>query len=329
MNARVFQGVIDSGLDNSVGKGSGVLSAHVSRRTVLGQIVAAAAALTGGLALAGTARADASFMKTTSDLNLRSGPGPRRRVLRVIPDGAVVSFEGQSKYGYHKVGYQGTVGWAYAEYLVDADEGETEVPVPVGTTTTTDTVNFRQGPKTTSKVFMVLPAGTTVDIFDVYDNGFRMVGYTQISGWIHTAYLASDGGQTEVPVPVGTARTNDSVNFRNGPSTSAKVIRVLPANTKVDVFDVWENGFRMVGHAQVTGWVHGDFIGGQSGPLGGYVIATSAVNLREEASTSSRILAVIPEGGRAFRGDVIANGFLGVTYNGISGWAHMDYLESE
>jgi uncharacterized protein YraI len=317
-----FQSVIESGFES--------LSGNVSRRTLLGKVAAAAAvALTGGLAVAATALADASFMKTTSALNLRSGPGPRRRVLLVIPEATVVSYEGQSKNGYHKVGYQGTVGWAYADYLVDAGEGETEVPVPVGTTTTTDTVNFRNGPSTSASVYRVLPAGTTVDIFDVYENGFRMVGFAQVEGWIHTDFLASDNGGSEVPTPVGTARVNDSVNFRSGPSTSAKVIQVLPKNTRIDVFDVWENGFRMVGYAQVVGWVYGDYIGGQSGPLGGYVIATSAVNLREEANTSSRILAVIPEGGRAFRGDEIANNFLNVTYNGNNGWAYMDYLRNE
>jgi len=323
VNVIGFQGVIESGSES--------LSANVSRRTLLGKIAAAAAvALTGGIALAATAWADASFMKTTSALNLRSGPGPRRRVLLVIPEATVVSYEGQSKYGYHKVGYQGTVGWAYADYLVDADEGETEVPVPVGTTTTTDTVNFRNGPSTSSRVIQVLKPGTTVDIFDIYENGFRKVGFAQVAGWIHTDFLASDnGGGSDDPTPVGTARTNDSVNFRSGPSTSARVIQVLPKNTKIDVFDVWENGFRKVRYGQIMGWVHGDYIGGQSGPLGGYVIATSAVNLREEANTSSRILAVMPEGGRAFRGDVIANNFLNVTYKGNNGWAYKDYLVNE
>ena len=29
-----------------------------------------------------------------------------------------------------------------------------------------------------------------------------------------------------------------------------------------------------------------------------------------------------------FRGDVLANDFIGVSYNGISGWAHKDYLQT-
>jgi hypothetical protein len=33
------------------------------------------------------------------------------------------------------------------------------------------------------------------------------------------------------------------------------------------------------------------------------------------------------KGAKAFAGDVIANGYIGVNYNGINGWAHTDYLK--
>jgi uncharacterized protein YraI len=243
-----------------VDAGSDQLSTDLSRRGFLRKLGGlAAVAVAGGAALKiRGAGAASTFLKTTSALNLRTGPGPRRRIILVIPNKTVVSYMGESKYGYHKVGYQGTVGWAYADYLVDSDDGE-----------------------------------------------------------------------TEIPVPVGTARTNDYVNFRSGPSTRSGVIRVLPPNTKVDVFDIWENGFRKAAYAQVNGWIYDDYLGPQSGPLGGYVTTTTALNLREEPNTKSNVLAVMPKGSRAFRGDEIANGFLGVTYNGMFGWAHMDYLVSD
>jgi len=242
-----------------VDAGSGQLNTELSRRGLLRKLAGATAvAFAGVTALKiNGAVAASSFMKTTSALNLRTGPGPRRRVMLVIPSNTVVSYLRESKYGYYKVRYESTVGWAHADFLEETDAGE------------------------------------------------------------------------EIPVPVGTARTNDTVNFRNGPSTSARVIQVLPPNTKVDVFDIWRNGFRMVGYAQVTGWIYADFLGVQSGPLGGYVRTTTTLNLREEPNTSSRILAVMPKNAQAFRGDQIANGFLGITYNGIFGWAHMDYLVSE
>jgi uncharacterized protein YgiM (DUF1202 family) len=243
-----------------VESGSDLLSAGITRRQLLRKMAGVGAfAAAGGLGLvlkAGSASADTGFYRTTSALNLRTGPGIRRRIILVIPDKAMVTSLGQSKYGYRKVAYQGTEGWAHGDFL--------EV---------------------------------------------------------------TNGGSTEVPERIGFGQTTDSVNFRNGPSTSARVYQVLKAGTTVDVFDAEENGFRMVGYAQVVGWIHSDYLS-VGGPLGGYVRTTAALNLREEPNTSSRVLALMPRGATAFRGDVIANGFLGITYNGIFGWAHMDYLES-
>ena len=243
--------IVDAGTDQ--------LSTDLSRRGLLRKLGGlAAVAVAGGAALKiRGAGAASTFLRTTSALNLRTGPGPRRRIILVIPNNKLVNYLGESKYGYHRVNHQGTVGWAFADYLVDDDGGN---------------------------------------------------------------------GAEE---PVGTARTNDSVNFRSGPSTSSSVIRVLPPNTTVDVFDVWENGFRMVGYAQRTGWIYADFLGVQGGPVGGYQRTTTALNLREEPNTSSRILALMPKGTRLGRGDQVVNGFVAVTYNGIFGWAHTDYLVSD
>jgi uncharacterized protein YgiM (DUF1202 family) len=245
-----------------VESGSVLLTATVTRREVLRKTagfgaVASAVGL-GVLVRGGSVLADdTGYYRTTSSLNLRTGPGPRRRIILVIPDGAMVVSLDKAKYGYRYDSYQGTKGWAHADYL--------EV---------------------------------------------------------------TDGGSSDAPVAVGTAKTTDSVNFRNQPSVSGSVYQVLPAGTSVEVFDVYENGYRMVGYTQIPGWIHADYLSDESGPLGGYVVTTTALNLRKEANATSRVLAVMPKGAKAFRGDVIANGFLGVTYKGISGWAHMDYLES-
>jgi uncharacterized protein YraI len=204
-----------------------------------------------------------------------------------------------------------------------------EASAATGYLRTTSALKLRTGPGTGRKVMAIMPAGTVVQSLEKSKNGFLYVSYQGTNGWAHGDFLESANGDGyEVPVPVGTARTTDAVNFRRSPSPSASVIRVLPAGTTVETFDLSENGYRMVGYAQTSGWIHADYLGDAGGPLGGYVVTTSALNLREEANMTSRVLAVMPKGAKAFRGDVIANDFLGVTYNGISGWAHKDYLQS-
>ncbi|MGD9713826.1 MAG: SH3 domain-containing protein [Thermomicrobiales bacterium] len=50
-------------------------------------------------------------------LNLRDSPSTSSTVLRVMPNGAVVSMLGDTENGFAKVTWDGVTGWAYATYL--------------------------------------------------------------------------------------------------------------------------------------------------------------------------------------------------------------------
>src|SRR5215211_435683 len=115
-NVNVME-IVDAGTDQ--------LSTDLSRRGLLRKLGGlAAVAVAGGAALKiRGAGAASTFLRTTSALNLRTGPGPRRRIILVIPNNKLVNYLGESKYGYHRVNHQGTVGWAFADYLVDDDGG--------------------------------------------------------------------------------------------------------------------------------------------------------------------------------------------------------------
>ncbi len=60
---------------------------------------------------------------------------------------------------------------------------------------------------------------------------------------------------------------------------------------------------------------------------GGGYRATTGLNLRSQATTSSKVLAVMPKSAIvAVRGSA-KNGFLPVTWNNLDGWAYETYLE--
>lgn len=93
----------------------------------------------GTLALASPALAQTSAT-TATELNLRSGPGPRFEVIGVIPSGSAVEIEGCLDAGlWCRVDHAGQTGWAHAGYLSAEAAGEpvivgerrTEVSVPV------------------------------------------------------------------------------------------------------------------------------------------------------------------------------------------------------
>jgi len=64
-------------------------------------------------------------------LNLRTGPGTEYDIVLVMPDGAAVDLRGDGQNGFLPVSYNGTTGWASAEWLkVGGDEPVEETPAP-------------------------------------------------------------------------------------------------------------------------------------------------------------------------------------------------------
>jgi uncharacterized protein YraI len=58
------------------------------------------------------------YQTTTANLNLRKEPSLTAAILLVIPAGSKVVPTGEAAYGFAKVTYAGTTGWAYMDYLV-------------------------------------------------------------------------------------------------------------------------------------------------------------------------------------------------------------------
>lgn len=57
-------------------------------------------------------------LRTTANLNLRSGPSTSNKILHVIPKGSLVTVvSGTPKSGWYNVKHGGTTGWAYGVYL--------------------------------------------------------------------------------------------------------------------------------------------------------------------------------------------------------------------
>lgn len=81
-------------------------------------------------------------VQAVTDLNLRAGPGPQHEIIGVISKDGAVKLDGcLEQSNWCKVGYDGSEGWAYGEYLT-ATVTEKYIPVvakdsPVEVTTVT------------------------------------------------------------------------------------------------------------------------------------------------------------------------------------------------
>ena len=85
-------------------------------------------AATAGLLMTGTALAQTASATATTDLNIRSGPGPQFEAIGVIGAGETATVNGCLSEGmWCEIDFNGTAGWAYSDYLTVEAQGATVV----------------------------------------------------------------------------------------------------------------------------------------------------------------------------------------------------------
>ncbi|EAU39950.1 hypothetical protein FP2506_17779 [Fulvimarina pelagi HTCC2506] len=81
-------------------------------------------------ALAATPSLAQTAVSSTTDLNVRAGPGPNYEIIGVLPQGSAGTLAGCTEGGsWCQVTVDGTQGWASAQYLTTDVDGETVVVV--------------------------------------------------------------------------------------------------------------------------------------------------------------------------------------------------------
>ncbi len=223
----------------------GAAAVAIASAVVGGGLPGPASAQSEGVSVAAT-----GHYRTTTALNLRSQASTASPVIVVMPKGALVAAAGPEQNGFFKVSYAGNIGWAHKDYLAVSNGGSNDTPVYTGNGYTSTDVNMRAGAGTHHSVLRVLPAGTTIKLYDNYSNNFRLISYADQYGWVSIDYI-KPGGSSQQP---GYLTTTVMLNLRSGPSLESTVLKVIPANTQVARGDEVVNGFRAVTYAGVSGW---------------------------------------------------------------------------
>lgn len=306
-----------------------------------------------------TARAAAAW--TTTDLNLRSGPSTGNSVILVMPAGSYVEIVENLQNNFYRVRYNGTSGWAYADFLSrtsggggDGGGGGGGGGATGNATVATDALNLRAGPSTSDAVLAVMPNGAGVTLTGDRSNGFVSVTYNGMSGWAYESYLSSGGsgdgggggnnGGNNGGGPTGSAAVAvNSLNLRSSASTSSSILAVMPNGAGVTLTGNRSNGFVSVTYNGISGWAYESYLnigatgsdpdpapdpggGSDPGTTTGTASTTTSLNLRSGPSTSNSVLMVMPAGASVELTGNSENGFNQVRYNGTVGWAYAQYL---
>lgn len=171
------------------GRNGYVSSAYVRKEA--GTVQTPAVSATGG-----------NLVKTTSALNIRTGPGVGYTRIGSIPNQTTAVFHSQ-KDGWYQVTYGGKTGYASGKYLsvVNAAPAPAETvtqpvqsPSPAGGAMvstkkyyTTGTLNMRSGPTKAYGIVQVLPKGAELTYLG--DEGWYKVSYNGKTGYASNRYV--------------------------------------------------------------------------------------------------------------------------------------------
>jgi len=293
--------------------------------------LAAAGVLAAGAAIAlrgGASAQVAGLLRVTVDLNLRSGPGTNHSVIAVIPAGTVVEGIGGGQNGFVPVLYNGRQGWVSASYVV-RDDSHGPGGGSAGYINTA--ANFRMDPSYGNNVIRVLPVNTVVTITGERSGDFIRVQTPGDIGWVYAPFVTVGNPPGGNPPPGSGARatTTSALNLRAEPSTGARVLLVMPAGATIYVTGSASNGFLPVFYNGTSGWAAAQFIsggGGTNNPGAQRYKATTALNIRAQPNANSQLLGLVPAGAIVTYSVNGTAGYIGITYNGITGFVLAAYL---
>ena len=283
----------------------------------------------------------------TENLNLRDQPGTSGKILTTIPKGKTVTILSEKdENGWYKVSYGGKTGYVSGSYLTTSPSGSTTITTKTGTAT--ENLNLRNQASLSGKILTTIPKGKTVTILSEKDeNGWYKVSYDGKTGYAISNYIKEDDSNSEAtesapskPTVSKTGTTTENLNLRNQASLSGKVLMTIPKGKTVTIFsEKDENGWYKVSYDGKTGYAISNYIKeGDSNsestestpstpvPIEGQ--PTENLNLRDQPSTSGKILTTIPKGKTVtILSEKNANGWYKVSYNGKTGYVSGSYFK--
>ncbi len=260
--------------------------------------------------------------------------------------------------------YNALVGYSCGVVGTTIEETDTVVEESVSVTVTVDTsyvgeyvvtastLNVRSAPSTSATTIGQLTYGTVVTVIAAGE-GWAEIAYGDVNAFVSMSYLESistdtaeetepdpESETTDSDLAAGEYITTSSVNVRAAATMSSDILGVLAEGQLVTVNSV-ENGWAEIEYGDGIAYVSADYLGiapeiteepepkltesTESDLAAGEYIATSSVNVRAAATTSSDILGVLAEG-QLVTVNSVENGWAEIEYGDGIAYVSADYL---
>ena len=274
-------------------------------------------------------------------ITLRSSASKSAESLDHIPLYAQVTYLGDASNGFLKVAYNGTTGYALAEYL---DEFEPQVAIGQYMTVVKckESITLRTKPSKKANEICQIPLGAVVYAVKDAGNGFFMVEYNGRSGYALSSYLSASntgGSKKKTGSSSGyyygqslwVVKCNEYITLRSSASKSAESLDHIPLYAEVTYLEDASNGFLHVVYNGTSGYALAEYLD-EFEPqiaIGQYmkvVKCNESITLRKKPSKQAGEICQIPLGAVVYAVKDAGNGFFMVEYDGRSGYALSSYL---
>lgn len=252
--------------------------------------------------------------------------------------------------------YNATIASTPAPHSSAGSTATGGIAQPIGTGETTGSVNFREGPSTSSRKLAQLKKGTEMTLYALED-GWYEVDVGGVHGYVSAKYVKitgeASGSDATQTMTSATGETTGSVNFRNAASTTSGIIETLKKGTQVAIH--YESGdWYCVSYNGTMGYLYRAYVkvisAGSTGiptgsaptlsdsttptvgtdgsiALGGVVAVTNGeVYFRQSPSKSGVINRELPKGTSLIVYNCLDDWCL-VAVDGILGYVHSSYIE--
>lgn len=188
----------------------------------------------------------AANVTSTTNVNVRSGPGNSYSVLTVMKSGTTTSNLGTSG-NWTKVTVNGKTGYVYSKYLTSGSNAPSTPTTSTSKTVyvTASALNVRSGAGTSYSVIGSLSKGKSASVVGTSGNWYKIKygsGYGYISA-SYTSAKAPSSSTTNTPPTTSTSSgktyysTASGLNVRSGPGTSYASKGTLSLGQAVSVVD--------------------------------------------------------------------------------------------
>ncbi len=239
---------------------------------------------------------------TTDTVYLRSGKGLGYSYESILDKGTQVEILDKSDNEWYEVEIaNGLTGFIYSVYLEPLSSNFDEESDELYAKATTN-VYIRSGKGTDYKEKGIIKKGDTVKVIDASSSTWYEVELEDgVTGFASTSYLELTKTEPEEDEEgersIIKMQTKQSTNLREGPATFYDVLLKLPAGTVIEVEG--DDDWRTVTYDGERGYVYFpdlEEVGTVNETNYLKVTAVSGLNLRENASTKSRIITTINHG---------------------------------